>query len=761
MNKAITDGVLFMPPAFEDGLDVWSSGDGTPGSDTYDGAANAAFVPADQDFGGCLEIQKSDSTQKIRYMGETPIYPGCYLQIRARVKAISGNLPDVRIAGWAGAAGGSHVTGVDETGPVTTLTDYGQVVEVTAIVGVGQRGGVDMAWGPQALYGHFGIDLTGPNGGVLRVDDIEIEDVTAVFLRDLINVVDVRDYGAMGDGTTDDAPAFEAADAAAAGRKILVPEGTYLLGDTVTLNNPVEFEGTLSMATEHMLLLTKSYDLPTYIDAFGDEELAFKKAFQALLNNADHESLDMGGRKISVSGPIDMQAVVPNKTSYATRRVIRNGQFVAENNAAWDDEVVTSKGTYATGSAKVLTNVLNVANVPVGALVQGNGVGREVYVTAKNVAAETVTLSAPLYDAVGTQTYTFTRFKYLLDFSGFSKLSKMTLSEIELQLSGRCSGILLAPTGLIFAVRDSFISGAKDRGITSHGTGCQGMLIDRCQFLSNEDSLDVPDRTSIALNTNANDIKLRDCRATKFRHFALLGGANSVVLGNHFFQGDSIAGGVRSAGLVLFQPHVSSVVSGNYIDNCFIEWSNEQDATPAFSAGYSFSALSITENVFLTGDVAPWFSYIVVKPHGSGHFITGLNVTGNKFRSLDDNIDRVERVDTSFADLNYDRFKDIDFRGNSFNAVDQQVANPLRINHVQATPAKIWTIDTDDLLPFQGWARGVTSVTAVGAIKTAGGQTLFTMPYIKAKIGTNKDQVQLVWSEDAEGEVDVHIRLDD
>ena len=30
MNKAISDGVLLMLPAFAIGLDVWSSGDGTP-----------------------------------------------------------------------------------------------------------------------------------------------------------------------------------------------------------------------------------------------------------------------------------------------------------------------------------------------------------------------------------------------------------------------------------------------------------------------------------------------------------------------------------------------------------------------------------------------------------------------------------------------------------------------------------------------------------------------------------------------------------
>src|SRR5690606_4918739 len=119
------------------------------------GAANAAFVPADQDFGGALELLKTQGTQKLRYTGETPILPGCYLQITARIKAISGNLPAARIAGWAGGAGGNSVTGVVMTGPSTQLTSYGQVVEVSAIVGVGARGGVDMVWGRSALYGHF------------------------------------------------------------------------------------------------------------------------------------------------------------------------------------------------------------------------------------------------------------------------------------------------------------------------------------------------------------------------------------------------------------------------------------------------------------------------------------------------------------------------------------------------------------------------------------------------------------------------------
>ena len=103
MNKAITDGLVLMPPPFSAGLGVWSSGDGTPGSPTYAGAANAAYVPADPDFGGSLDLIKTADRQKLRYMGQTPIVPGMYLRVRVRIKAISGNLPTVRIAIHAGA----------------------------------------------------------------------------------------------------------------------------------------------------------------------------------------------------------------------------------------------------------------------------------------------------------------------------------------------------------------------------------------------------------------------------------------------------------------------------------------------------------------------------------------------------------------------------------------------------------------------------------------------------------------------------------
>lgn len=69
MNKAITDGLVLMPPVFENGLDVWSNGDGTPGSSTWDGSPEAALVTGEQDFGACLEVVKTTSVTKLRYKG--------------------------------------------------------------------------------------------------------------------------------------------------------------------------------------------------------------------------------------------------------------------------------------------------------------------------------------------------------------------------------------------------------------------------------------------------------------------------------------------------------------------------------------------------------------------------------------------------------------------------------------------------------------------------------------------------------------------
>ena len=90
-----------------------------------------------------------------------------------------------------------------------------------------------------------------------------------------------------------------------------------------------------------------------------------------------------------------------------------------------------------------------------------------------------VYLSSPLYDAEGTQSFTFKRFKYLMDFSNYESLSQFVLDDIEFQGNGFSSGVMLASSGITFHIRDCFITFPKDRGLTSIGTGCRGMMVDR------------------------------------------------------------------------------------------------------------------------------------------------------------------------------------------------------------------------------------------------------------------------------------------
>lgn len=760
MNKAITDGLVLMPPPFAAGLAQWSREDGTPGQASWAGQPNAALVAADQDFGGCLELAKALSVTRLRSFGQTPIEPGLYLRVTARVKAISGNLPAVRIAAWAGRANGTNVGGVPQTGPLVQLAAYGEVVTVTAIIGSGARQGVDMVWGMTPVYGHVGLDLTGPNGGVVRIDDIVVEDVTEVFHRKMMDWVDVRDYGAVGDGVTNDAPAFAAANAAAQGRGVLVSAGTYLLAANVTFTAKVRFEGTVSMPAANRLSCTRDYNMDTYEAAFGSEAEGFRRALQALFFFTDHVTLDLGGRRVALTEPVDVAAVA-GLTTFAIRRVIAHGQIEAEESTGWATQTATSVATYTpTANPNILTGVANVANIPVGARVIGTGVGREIYVRSRNIGAGTLELSRPLWGAAGTRSYSFERYRYMLDFSGFAELSRFEMNDIEFQCNGRASAVMLPPQGIANRLADSTVNKPMDRGLTSIGTGCQGLFVDQCQFISNEQPLPVQQRTTVALNVNANDAKIRDNRIVRFAHFAIMSGSGNMFVGNHFFQGDDQTAGVRRAGIVFATTNVKSLITGNYIDNCFIEWTNEHDPTPAFSNEFSFGGLTLTGNIFTVNDVAPSFRWFVMTPHGPGHFINGLSMCDNVFRTVNATVDRIEGVDTTHATLDFTRFRNLMVEANSFNGIAQLTQSPVMVEHVQNTAAATWVVDGAAFLPFGGRARNVQSIVAEGAITTAAGAAMGEMPWVQVEQGPLGGQAHLRWSQPLRGRVKVTLRCD-
>jgi len=759
MNKVITEGLVLMPPPFSAGPGLWSREDGRPGQASYAGQANAAFVPTDQDFAGCLELQKIESTQRVRCFQKIPMQPGLYLKVTVRVKAVSGALPSVRIAGWVGSSSGANVSSADQQGPSVALTGYGQVVTISAIIGSGNRQGVDMVWGRAPVYGHIGLDLIGPNSGIVRIDDFIIEDVSAIIHSVLFDWVDVRDYGAIGDGFTNDFAAFAAADDAASGKRVVVPPGNYFIGSNLTFDNPVQFEGTIVMPAPVRLTCTRNYNLDTYSAAFGSELEGFKRALQALFYFTDHVQLDLSGRRVELSEPIDVAALA-GLTTFEQRRQVANGQFSVLEGAAWDTVTVTSTATYSISQSARLTGVVNVANIPVGSRVSGTGVGREVYVRSKNVSAGTIELSQPLFGGDGTRSLTFRRFKYMFDFGGFAGLSKFEFSNLEFLCNGLASCINLGLSGNTFRVADCVINKPRDKGITSTGEGCQDLIIDQCQFISNEQNLRVEERTTIVYNINANDSKIRNNRASRWLHFGIVAGSGHIFLGNHFFGGDDEAVGVRRAGLVLTDINLKSFITGNYIDNSFIELTNEHDDRPNNENEFSFGGLTVTGNIFTAANVAPWFRWLVITPYGSGQYVSGLTVSNNVFRVISANVDRIEAVDTTYATLAYNNFRNVIFENNTSNNVSQPTSSPVMVEHTQNTASDTWVVDASAYLPFASRARNVMSLVAEGAVSNASNVTQNLMPWVQVEQGAGGNLINIKWTTAVKGRMQVTLRCD-
>ena len=202
-----------------------------------------------------------------------------------------------------------------------------------------------------------------------------------------------------------------------------------------------------------------------------------------------------------------------------------------------------------------------------------------------------------------------------------------------------------------------------------------------------------------------------------------------------------------------------SFTSGD-IDNSFVEWSNEHDPEPGFSNEYSFGGLTVTGNIFTVNDAASWFRWFVVTPRGPGHYIQGLNVSGNTFRTVNCTVDRVDAVDTTHATLDLTRLRNVVFESNAFNGISQATMSPVIIRHTQVTPADTWVVDGSAFLPFAGRARTVPAIVAEGAVTTAAAAVRADMPYVQLEQGAAGGQVNLRWPVAVKGSVQVTLRCD-
>ena len=134
-------------------------------------------------------------------------------------------------------------------------------------------------------------------------------------------------------------------------------------------------------------------------------------------------------------------------------------------------------------------------------------------------------------------------------------------------------------------------------------------------------------------------------------------------------------------------------------------------------------------------------------------------MTGNVFRTLNGNIDRIEGVNTTFADLNYGTMRNVTISGNTFNGITTPCYNPVTITHTEASDNGSWTVDFNDHLPFQGRTRTVESVVPISQI-LSGSTRIHGLPYVSLGQGTNGDQVKVNWQNSCRGSISITARMD-
>ena len=105
--------------------------------------------------------------------------------------------------------------------------------------GTGAQGfqGATGATGPQGNQGNQGVQgATGPQGPAGTLTDFTQDGTSAVarnVYTKLKEVFSVKDFGATGNGSTDDYSAITAAIAASAGKTLIFPKGTYSVSQTI------------------------------------------------------------------------------------------------------------------------------------------------------------------------------------------------------------------------------------------------------------------------------------------------------------------------------------------------------------------------------------------------------------------------------------------------------------------------------------------------------------------------------------------------
>lgn len=156
--------------------------------------------------------------------------------------------------------------------------------------------------------------------------------------RDLISV---KDFGAVGDGATDDTSAIQAALAHAGTTKtVLIPNGNFVVTGNCVANSPVIFDGflTITSATVKFELKSQPIVLTDYRKIYmgsnwnvssADCSVALSRAVNELLTSFKYYTLDGEGWRAELQSEI--QVIPPTTGFYGQFKTIQNLQIILKS----------------------------------------------------------------------------------------------------------------------------------------------------------------------------------------------------------------------------------------------------------------------------------------------------------------------------------------------------------------------------------------------------------------------------------------------
>lgn len=389
------------------------------------------------------------------------------------------------------------------------------------------------------------------------------------------DIINVKDFGATGDGVTNDTAAIQAALAAAGTTKtVLIPNGNYVVTANCVANAPVIFDGFLTITSPTVkfelksqpIVLTdyrKIYMGANWSNAGSDAGLALQRAVEELLISFKYYSLEGEGELVQIQHEIVCDP--PSSGFY--------GQFKNINNM-----MISLRDGF--GDRNPTTGVI------------------------------TPNLNAYAFNIVGTQPASI----YGINFNNVN---------IYCQKRGNGINFNFSSNNQESEINGSRITNFYRAGITAN----HPLRINKCQINGGDFNLNDADRTITGIEMLGGDSEILATTVNYCKIGILVERGSLFINESHIFNGSTH----NAAPNILVK---NENLSDLRIDSCYID--NGPIIIEDQGSGFNtFGRVAITNCLFTWGgDSYGNRSYVIAKPMRANIPIRGIIVTNCQFRDF-------------------------------------------------------------------------------------------------------------------------------